>query len=46
MVGVGVSALGAKKNVLGLVMNKISRQDGNVKADSLEGTGDKLGNLP
>lgn len=33
-------------NVLGLVMDKISRQGRKVKSDSREGTGNKLGNLP
>lgn len=46
MAGVEVSSLGAKENVLRLVMDKISRQGGKVKGDSHKGTADKLGNLP
>lgn len=46
MVDVGLSVLGAKRNVFGLVVDTISRQGGKVNGDSHEGTGDKLGNLP
>lgn len=42
MAGVRVSALGAKENVLRLVMDKISRRGGKVKGDSHEGTEEKL----